>query len=126
MIRVQANDASLAWALCAGQTITTALAAVVAWVVADKAASLAALFGGMVVILPAAYFAAKIYLRRGGSQAQEILGTFYRAELGKLLLTALLFFVGAQLFGKHFAPLMLTCTACLAVNWLLLAVAKID
>ncbi|HEY8009504.1 MAG TPA: ATP synthase subunit I [Rudaea sp.] len=126
MIRVQANDASLAWALCAGQAITTALATLVAWVVADKAASLAALFGGIVVIVPTAYFAAKIYLRRGGSQAAEILGTFYRAELGKLLLTALLFLVGALLFGKHFAPLILTSMACLAVNWLMLAVAVND
>ncbi len=126
MIRMHANDASLAWALCAGQAITTALATLVAWLVADKAASLAALFGGVVVVLPTAYFAARIYLRGGESQAAKILGTFYRAELGKLLLTALLFFIGALLFGKHFAPLMLTCVACLAVNWLLLAVAVND
>jgi len=41
-----------------------------------------------------------------------------------LLLTAFLFFIGARLFGEHFAPLMLTCMACLAMNWVMLAVAK--
>ncbi|MGH8121375.1 MAG: ATP synthase subunit I [Rudaea sp.] len=126
MIRVQANDASLAWALCAGQAITAALAAVVAWIVAGKAASLAALFGGMAVIVPTAYFAARIYLRGGGTQAAEILGAFYRAELGKLLLTALLFLVGALLFSKHFAPLILTSMACLVINWLMLAFVAND
>jgi ATP synthase protein I len=124
MIRVHANGAALAWFLCAGQALTTAVAALVAWVVADKAAALAALFGGIVVILPTAYFALRVYLRGSGSQAAEVLGVFYRAEVGKLLLTALLFFIGALLFGKHFAPLILTCMACLAMNWLMLAIAN--
>ena len=104
--------------------MTTAAAVLVAWLVAGKAAALAAAFGGIVVVVPTAYFAVRIYLRRGGTQAAEILGGFYRAELGKLLLTALLFFIGALLFGKHFAPLIFTCMACLAVNWLMLAITN--
>ncbi|MEP6940711.1 MAG: ATP synthase subunit I [Rudaea sp.] len=123
MIRVHASDASLAWALCAAQAITTAAAALVTWVVADGAAALAALYGGVVVMLPTAYFAVRVYLR-GGAHAAEILAGFYRAEFGKLLLTALLFFFGASLFGKHFAPLIFTSMACLAMNWLMLAIAN--
>lgn len=118
------RSTSLAWVLCGAQIITTAMAALIAWMVSGKEASVAALFGGAVAIAPAAYFATYIHLRGRGSQAGEILGGFYRAELGKLLLTALLFFIGALLFGKHFAPLMLTCMACLAMNWLMLAVAS--
>ncbi len=75
-------------------------------------------------MLPTAYFAARVYLRGGGTRAAEVLAGFYRAEFGKLLLTALLFFLGASLFGKHFAPLILTSTACLAMNWLILAIAN--
>ena len=112
--------------LCIAQVITTAFGVVIAWGVSGGAAAAAARFGGMVAILPALYFAVRIGLRRDSTQAKEILGVFYRAELGKLLLTALLFFIGALLFGKHFAPLMLTCVACLAMNWVMLAVAKVD
>ncbi len=75
-----------------------------------------------VVIAPTIYFAAKVGLQR--SNAAEVLGAFYKAEVGKLILTALLFWIGALLFGPHFAPLMITCIACLAMNWVMLAVTK--
>lgn len=123
---VQFRDVSFAWLLCALQTLTTALAALVLWTISGSAAAIAALFGGLIVIVPALYFAARVGLSRNTVQAREILGTFYQAELGKLLLTALLFFIGTLLFGKHFAPLMLTCVACLAMNWIMLAVARTD
>ena len=114
---------SPAWTLCAAQATTTALAVAIAGAVSGDAAAFAALFGGMAVIVPALYFAVRVGLRGNTSQAKEILGGFYRAELGKLLLTALMFFIGVLLFGKHFAALMLTSVACLAMNWLMLAVA---
>jgi ATP synthase protein I len=112
--------------LCAAQAMTTALAVVVAWVISGSAAAIAALFGGIVVVAPALYFAFRVDQRRGVTQAKEILGAFYRAELGKLVLTAMLFFIGARLFGAHFAPLMLTSVACLAMNWLVLAFVTVD
>ena len=90
------------------------------------AAARAALFGGLVAFIPALYFAYRVGLRRGEPEARQVLGSFYQAELGKLLLTALMFLIGAKLFGSQFAPLMLTCVACLAMNWLVLAVARFD
>ena len=42
----------------------------------------------------------------------------------KLVLTALLFWIGAKWFGQHFAPLILTSIACLAMNWVMVAVTK--
>lgn len=102
------------------------IAAGIAWVISDSAAAIAALFGGIVVVLPALYFAFRVDRRHGATQARDILGGFYRAELGKLMLTALLFFVGARLFGDHFAPLMLTSVACVAMNWLVLAFVAVD
>jgi len=113
-------------ALCAAQAMMTALAAVIVWAVWGNAAAIAALFGGLVAVVPALYLAIKIGLRRNASQAKDILGTFYQGELVKLLLTGLMFFIGVRLFGEHFAPLMLTCMACLAMNWVILAVARFE
>jgi ATP synthase protein I len=124
--RLDLRGLSAAWVLCAAQAITTALAVVIVWTIADSAAAIAALFGGIVVVVPALYFAFRVDRRRGATQAKEVLGAFYRAEAGKLLLTALLFFIGARLFGDRFAPLMLTSVACLAMNWLVLAFVTVD
>jgi ATP synthase protein I len=124
--RLDLRGLSAAWVLCAAQAITTALAVVIVWTIADSAAAIAALFGGIVVVVPALYFAFRVDRRRGATQAKEVLGAFYRAEAGKLLLTALLFFIGVRLFGDRFAPLMLTSVACLAMNWLVLAFVTVD
>jgi ATP synthase protein I len=121
-VRLHAGFA--AGALLCTQAITTVMAALVAGWIAGAGAALAALFGGIVVLVPTAYFAAKIYLRPQGSQAQDVLGAFYRGELAKLLLTAVLFFIGARLFGQHFGALMLTSIACLTMNWLVLALDR--
>ena len=126
MKRVDLHGVSLAWVLCAAQAATTTIAVIIVAAIWGKSAAAAALFGGIVVVVPALYFAFRVHPRRGATQAKEVLGTFYRAELGKMLLTALLFFIGARWFGAHFAPLMLTCVACLAMNWLVLAFAAID
>jgi F0F1-type ATP synthase assembly protein I len=115
---------STAWALLGGQALTAAIAGLVVWIGWGPAASLAAMFGGITVILPTLYFAAKVHLRAGNATAAEVLGTFYRAEVMKLVLTALLFWIGAKWFGQHFAALILTTIACLAVNWVMVAVTK--
>jgi ATP synthase protein I len=118
------RSGSAAWALVGGQAVTAAVAGIVALIGAGPAASLAAMFGGLVVILPTLYFAAKVYLRAQQATAAEVLGTFYRAEAMKLVLTVVLFGVGAKWFGQHFAALILTTIACLAVNWVMVAVTK--
>jgi F0F1-type ATP synthase assembly protein I len=115
---------STAWALVGAQALTAAIAAIVVWIGWGHAAALAALFGGFVVILPTVYFAAKVHLRAGQATAAEVLGAFYRAEVGKLILTAFLFWIGALLFGRYFAPLIITSLACLAMNWVMVAVTR--
>jgi F0F1-type ATP synthase assembly protein I len=104
--------------------MVTAVSAAIAWVVADAGTAAAAAFGGLIVLLPGLWFARKALIRTVATEPKAMLGAFYKAEFGKLLLTTLLFFIGALWFGKHFAALMLTCIACLAMNWLMLAVAK--
>ncbi len=115
---------ALALNLCGAQIATAAIAATLIGLFWGRAAAAAALFGGAVAIVPTAYFTVRLYLRRGGSSGAETLGAFYRAETGKLLLTVFLFWLGALLFGNHFAALMITCAACLSMNWLMLAVTK--
>jgi ATP synthase protein I len=122
--RVHWHGVRLAWALCGAQFLVALAAAAIAGVGRGGTAALAALFGGLVAIVPGVYFAVRVYLRRRGNGAAEVLGAFYRAEVGKLVLTAVLFWIGARLFGPQFAPLILTCTACLAVNWVMLAFTR--
>jgi ATP synthase protein I len=126
MDRLRLRGGSLAWGLCGAQAITATVATVVVWMVWGHQAALAALFGGVVAIVPTLYFAAKIYLRAGGATAAEVLGAFYRAEVGKLILTAVLFVIGAKMFGQHFAPLIITCLACLAMNWVMVWLSRAD
>ena len=122
MHRLQSSGLSAVRALCTAQLATAAICAGVVWAVWGAESARAALFGGLVAVAPVAYFGLRVFLRRGGLGAGDVLGAFYRAEAGKLALTAGLFVIGAKLFGAHFAPLMFTFMACLAMNWLLLAV----
>jgi ATP synthase protein I len=123
MDRVERRGRSAASALLGAQALTAALAGGIAWIAGGPAAALAALFGGLAVLLPTVYFAAKVHFRAGGTAA-ELLGAFYRAEAGKLVLTMVMFGIGAKLFGQHFAPLMLTSVACIAMNWLIVALTR--
>lgn len=113
---------STVWLLCIGQCLIAIVGALVAWAFAGAQAAGAALFGGAVVVLPALWFARRALSQPGALEAKQVLGAFYRAELEKLALTVLLFFIAALAFGKHYAALMLTCVACLAMNWVMLAV----
>jgi F0F1-type ATP synthase assembly protein I len=106
----------LAIAVCVG---------VAAWF-GGRGEATAAFFGGLAVLLPSLWFAARLRASSGTTDAGKALGALYVAELGKLVLVALLLFVGALLFGKHYGALMLTCMACLAMNWVLLAVTRFD
>jgi ATP synthase protein I len=124
MDRVDRRGRSVASALIGAQALTATIAGGIAWIAGGPAAAVAALFGGLAVLLPTVYFAAKVYLRTDGANAGEVLGAFYRAEAGKLVLTLVMFGIGAKLFGQHFEALMLTSVACLAMNWLIVALTR--
>lgn len=121
---MDSRSAFPATALAISQLAMTIVGVAIAGVIGGRGAALAALFGGLVVLLPSLYFAFRMRLRLGSTDAKQALGELYRAELGKLLLTALMFVIGALFFGQHYAALMLTCVACLAMNWVVLAFAR--
>ncbi|WP_227369293.1 F0F1 ATP synthase subunit I [Halomonas sp. M20] len=54
-------------------------------------AAVSALLGGLVCLLPNAYFAWRAFRYQGAQFAQDIIKSFYRAEAGKFVLTAALF-----------------------------------
>ncbi len=121
---VRLRGRSPVWALLGAQVATAGVAALLAWIVRGPPDAKAAMFGGVVAVAPTAWFAARTQARAGRSGPADMLGATYRAEVGKLLLTAALFWLGVVLFGDHFAPLLLTCIACLSMNWLMLAITR--
>ena len=121
---VPGHGGSLAWSLCIAQSLVAIAGAAVTWIFAGAAAACAALFGGVIALVPGIYFALRVFVRKRDAGARDLLGAFYRAEVGKLILTALLFWIGAVRFGSHFAALMITFVACLVMNWIMLAVAR--
>jgi len=116
----------LAWAVCLTQLLITLTAAVIVGFIAETAAIKASIYGGFVAIVPTVYFAVRVYLRRPGSEPKDVVGSFYRGEIGKFALTALMFFFGVKLFRTQFLPLLPTYVACLTAYPAVLLAARID
>lgn len=116
----------LAWAVCLTQLFITLMSALVVGLFAEAAAVKASIYGGFIAIVPTAYFAVRVYLRRNGDAPRDVVGSFYRGEIGKFALTALMFFFGVKLFGTQFLPLLGTYVACLVAYPAVLLAARID
>jgi ATP synthase protein I len=71
--------------------------------------------------VPTAYFARRALKRRPGQTPVEMAGAFYRGEIGKIVLTALLFALGIGVFAKQFLALIVTYGACLLAYWIVIA-----
>lgn len=124
--RLHLRGISLAWTVCGLQALISAVIAAVLLGVAGKAAAAAALFGGITAIAPNVYMAVKVYVRQAAKTPEQVAGSFYRAEMGRFALTALLFFWGVSLFATQFLPLIGTYAGCLLAYWVVVAVARID
>ena len=122
------NDAPPAQKLAILQGIAIAICVMVAAALGGRGEAAAALFGGLAVFLPSLWFWRKARGASGNTDARKALGALYVAEIGKLVLVGLMLWMGALLFRTptQFMALMLTCMACLAMNWVLLAVARFD
>lgn len=77
---------------------------------------ISAMLGGITAFLPNLYFGLKIS-RVSGADAKKIVRTFYAGESGKLILTALLFYLVFQVPNIELLPLMVGFTATLSVFW---------
>ncbi len=65
----------------------------------DKVYAWSALTGGLIATLANAYFAWKVFGKQQETEASQILATYYRAEVGKIILTVMLF-IGAIVMIK--------------------------
>ncbi|MCG6871029.1 MAG: ATP synthase subunit I [Gammaproteobacteria bacterium] len=74
----------------AAQLATTLLAAAIGWVARDATTGFSALVGGMICTLPNAFFAWRLFGARVAPDPSAVYA-FYRAEIGKLILTGALF-----------------------------------
>lgn len=77
----------------------TTLAISVALLVVDKVYFVSALAGGLIATLANAYFAWKVFAKQQESNPEQILATYYGAEVGKIILTVMMF-VGAIVLIK--------------------------
>jgi ATP synthase protein I len=90
----------------------------------DKATGVAVLAGGLIFLLPQAWFAWRAFRHRGAGTAPQVVRGFFRAEAGKFLLTAAGFAVAfAGLGAGHAGYLLGTYVVLYAVNSVLLALS---
>lgn len=72
--------------------------------------------GGLAALLPNIYFAFRMYLVKG-KEAKKIVRSFYAGESGKILLTALLFYLIFQVPEINLLTLLAGYMAVLSVFW---------
>jgi len=90
-----------------------------AWLGSGRVSALSALLGGLIFLIPNAYFAHKTFAHQGARAARQIVGAFYRGEAGKLILAAVLFALVFRFVRPlDEAALFLAFAAMLATNWL--------
>jgi len=77
---------------------------------------LAALAGGGIGALLTFYAGLKTF-SASGRDAQQVVMNFYRAEVRKIILAAVLFAAAVRLFGDVFVPVVLTFVLTLPVYW---------
>ena len=63
----------------------------VALLVVDSVHAWSGLAGGLIATLANAYFAWKVFANQQESEPEQILATYYRAEVSKIILTVMLF-----------------------------------
>jgi len=98
------------------QIIVTILISLGFYILGGSAKVLSPLLGGIAAFLPNLYFALRM-ARTIGQDPQKIVRSFYAGESGKLILTAVLFFMIFQIPTIELLPLLAAYVAALSVFW---------
>ncbi len=77
--------------LVAYQLVITTLIALTAVMVSGVTAGLSAILGGLVSLLPNAYFARTLFQHQGARAAKKIVNSFYKGEAVKIALSVVMF-----------------------------------
>jgi F0F1-type ATP synthase assembly protein I len=96
--------------------------ALAAFLLAETPAVLAIIAGGLIGILATGLFCIRVFGGRFEWSPERFLQRFYRAEIQKLLLIAILLFCAIKWIGIGALPLLLGCVATLMANWLVLLI----
>lgn len=92
------------------------LVSAILWLLFGWIEARSAFWGGIAGFLPNLYFALRI-ARARSAEAKKVVRSFYGGETGKLLLTALLFFLIFRLPDILFLPLLAGFVSVIAVFW---------
>ncbi|TJY59739.1 hypothetical protein E4T66_11160 [Sinimarinibacterium sp. CAU 1509] len=122
----QSSSTSMARTVCLVQLGIAGAMALMIGLVWGRQYAVAALFGGLTAVLPTVYFAIRLFARRPQAAPEEVVGAAFRGEIGKLALTAVLFWLGVALFAPQFLALLATYAACLLAYWAALARVGFD
>jgi ATP synthase protein I len=81
-------------------------------------AGLSALLGGLVYIIPNAYFASKLFKHQGARAAKQIVSSFYKGEALKIVLSIFLFTAVFVLFRITPLAFFISYITVLMTHWL--------
>lgn len=84
--------------LIACQVVITILLATIAILLSGTLAMVSVLLGGLVSIVPNAYFARKMFQYQGAREAKQIVSSFYKGEAMKIVLSIALFAIVFKYF----------------------------
>lgn len=96
----------------------TMLVALITWFCAGVLAGWSAILGGMVSVVPNAYFAYRFFQYHGANAANQIVKSFYRGEASKLLMTMVLFTLVFTTLSITPLPFFLAYISAQLVFWL--------
>ncbi len=99
------------------QAVVTVAAAVGWWLARDGAHALAAVGGGVAVLLPSMAFAANVFSVSPDASPKKVLGAFYRGEAVKIGLTVLILVILLQWFRATPLPLLTTYILAILIYW---------
>lgn len=80
--------------------------------------------GGLTAIVPTLYFALTFFKVTGALAASEITRSFYRAEIGKFILTALIFLFIIKFVAVNTLPFFMGYAVAHSVYWIWSRVSK--
>lgn len=98
------------------QILIAAVAAALWGLLADPRSGLAAFAGGSIGAVLTIYAAIKTFASPAADAGRAVMN-FYRAEVRKLILAAVLFAVAVRFFSDVFAPVIVTFALTLPVYW---------
>ncbi len=103
--------------ILSGQIVIGTIAILLSWSRTGLEAAQAAGYGAGIAIVPGLYFALRVFATPPGTPPNKMLAKFYAGEVGKFVLTMVLFYGAVKWFPMQMLPVILTYVACLSVNW---------